>query len=247
MIVCQNVSVRYGKREVISSLSLALEEGKITVLLGKNGCGKATLLRAISGGVRYSGSIAADGCEISQMKPPARAQKIAVMPQMLKSPGITVRELVSFGRQPYTGFSGVLSETDRLKVEAVLQKTGLLPLADATLDRISGGERQKAYFAMLLAQETAHLLLDEPGSHLDNVGMQSLCDFLLQEKEEGKMILAVLHDLNRAVELADRIAILDGGSLIFSGTPASFSESDLPERIFRVRKVFLPDGSVFFR
>ncbi len=237
MIECKNVTVAYGKKEILHSVSFTAETEHITVILGKNGCGKSTLLRAVSGLIPYGGSITVDGYEVRNMRSAQRARLVSLMPQILHSPDITVRRLVSYGRSPYTGFSGVLSPADRQKVELVMEKTGISDLADSYLGRISGGERQKTYFAMLLAQDAPHLLLDEPGAHLDTEYMKSLCGSLREERNSGKTVVAVLHDINRAIELADRIIVIHKGSLIFDGTADELCDSDIPQSIFGLQRM----------
>lgn len=236
MIECRDMSVGYGRRTVLGPLSFRAEAGRITVLLGKNGCGKTTLFRALSGVLKYSGSVRVDGLEVSALPSAARAGMIAVMPQMLRSPDITVRELVSFGRRPYTGITGVLSRHDRETVGAVLDKTGMTALADSKLPRISGGERQKAYFAMLLAQQAENILLDEPGAHLDAAYMSELCGFLREERSAGKTVLAVFHDINRAVDIADKIIVVAGGVVAFDGGCREFCESGVAPELFGLRR-----------
>ena len=236
MIECTHISVGYGKKEILSDVSFTAETGKITILLGRNGCGKSTLLRAVSGSLAYRGKISVDGREIAALRPGQRARCVAVMPQMMRAPQMTVREFVGLGRQPYTGLCGILSPADHEKVEDVLGKTNLVPLADAYLPELSGGERQKAYFALLLAQDTPCLLLDEPGSHLDAEYNKALNRFLLSERERGKTVLAVLHDINQALEIADKIIVLHQRAVAFAGTPAAFADSFLPETLFGLCK-----------
>lgn len=253
MIECQNVSVRYAKTVVLQEISFTALPAQITVILGKNGSGKSTLLRAICGAVPYTGTVLADGEDLRQLRAGARARRVSLMPQLLPAPDVTVRELVSFGRQPYTGIGGILSRTDKEKVEDVLQKTGLLPLAQRPVTHLSGGERQKAYFAMLLAADTPHLLLDEPAAHLDAEYTGALCRFLQAERARGKTVLAVLHDVNRALSLADRLLVLSGGRAVFDGTPADFAGSSLPADLFGLERLtVLPQTSpdtpeTFFR
>lgn len=237
MIECKNVRICLGKRAVIEDISFSAPDGQITVLLGKNGSGKTTLLRAMAGGIPYQGSICVQTREIRSLRARQRARLIGLMPQMLPAPDITVRELVSYGRQPYTGLSGNLSAADWQAVDTVIAGTGLGALRDESLGRISGGERQKAYFAMLLAQDCPCLLLDEPGAHLDAGNMNDLSAFLTAARQEGKTVLAVLHDLNRALTIADRLVVIDSGRRIFEGPPLALSASDIPDRIFGLRRL----------
>ncbi len=235
MIELKKTAVGYGRITVAENVSFIAKAGEITVLLGKNGCGKSTLIRSISGNLPYGGSIMLDGIEVRTLKPKERARRIAIMPQLLLSPEITVTELVSYGRQPYTGFTGILSEKDKSFVAGVINDTGIGKLANARVDRISGGERQKAYFAALLAQDTENLVLDEPGAFLDAEYMNSLCAFLLKAKSEGKTVLAVLHDVNRALELADKLVVLDK-SVVFDGDRDAFIDNNIAEHFFSLKR-----------
>lgn len=235
MIELKQVTAGYGRKKVAENVSFSAGDGQITVLLGRNGCGKTTLLRAIAGNLPYCGSIRVQGLETGRLKPRQRARLLAVMPQVLRSPEITVEELVSYGRQPYTGLSGILSDRDRQLVAEALAASDLQALANMRLDRISGGERQRAWFAMLLAQDAPNLLLDEPGAFLDAAAMKRLCAFLLRERAAGKAVLAVLHDVNTALELADRLVVL-GEENAFVGTPREFMEQQIAQRYFGLRR-----------
>lgn len=235
MIELKKTAVGYGRIIVAENVSFTAKAGEITVLLGKNGCGKSTLIRSISGNLPYGGSIMLDGIEVHALKPKERAKRIAIMPQILLSPEITITELVSYGRQPYTGFTGILSENDKKFVAAVINDTGITKLANARVDRISGGERQKAYFAALLAQNTENLVLDEPGAFLDAEYMNNLCAFLLKAKSEGKTVLAVLHDVNRALEIADKLVVLDK-KIVFDGDRDTFIANGIAEHFFSLKR-----------
>lgn len=243
MIQLKDVCAGYGGKKILDSVSFGASDGEITVILGKNGCGKSTLLRAVSGNLKYGGSITLDGLETGKLNPSQRAKMLSAMPQMLRSPGITVRSLVSFGRQPYTGLCGILSKADRDIVERVIDETGLAHLAEKRLDQISGGELQKAYFAMLLAQDTPNLTLDEPSSHLDAEYIGCMADFLTSAKNAGKAVLAVLHDINHTVSLADKIVFLGDGGVIFSGSRRGFIESGVAEERLGLIKYVCPGDS----
>lgn len=249
MITLDKVSVGYGKRTVLQDISFAAENGKISVILGQNGCGKSTLMKAIAGNLPYSGNILLDGAEIASMTPGIRAKQLAVMPQMMHAPGVSVREFVSYGRQPYTGSFGILSKKDHEAVEEALKQTELTAIAHRPVNRISGGERQRAYFAMLLAQNTGNILLDEPGAHLDAHYNKQLAIFMKELANRGKVVVAVLHDINMAIEIADRIVFLDSGRAIFDGSATEFATSDIPQRILGLRPIRCTEGDreyIFF-
>lgn len=235
MIELNDVSVGYRGKPILSNISFTVSDGEICALLGHNGCGKSTLLRAVMGSLGYTGSIRIDGQETRRLSND-RAKLISLMPQLMARPSISVYELVSFGRQPYTGISGILSKSDRQKIDEAIQKTRLEPLALSRCDRISGGELQRAYLAMVLAQDTPNLLLDEPAAHLDARYERQISDFLLALKADRRAVLAVLHNINHALAIADRIIVIDSGKLVFNGNRAEFADRQIAETYFGLRR-----------
>ena len=236
MIELYDVSVGYRGKPILSNISFTVSDGEICALLGHNGCGKSTLLRAITGSLGYTGSIRIDGQEIGRLSPTRRAKLLSLMPQLMARPSISVYELVSFGRQPYTGISGILSKSDRQKIDEAIQKTRLEPLALSRCDRISGGELQRAYLAMALAQDTPNLLLDEPAAHLDARYERQISEFLLALRADRRAVLAVLHNINHALSIADRIIVIDSGKLVFNGNRAEFADRQIAETYFGLRR-----------
>lgn len=235
MIELNDVSVGYRGKPILSNISFTVSDGEICALLGHNGCGKSTLLRAVTGSLGYVGSIRIDGQETRRLSND-RAKLVSLMPQLMARPSISVYELVSFGRQPYTGISGILSKSDRQKIDAAIQKTRLLPLVESRCDRISGGELQRAYLAMALAQDTPNLLLDEPAAHLDAQYERQISEFLLALKADRRAVLAVLHNINHALSIADRIIVIDSGRLVFNGNRAEFADRQIAETYFGLRR-----------
>ncbi len=235
MIELNDVSVGYRGKPILSNISFTVSDGEICALLGHNGCGKSTLLRAVTGSLGYVGSIRIDGQETRRLSND-RAKLISLMPQLMARPSISVYELVSFGRQPYTGISGILSKSDRQKIDEAIQKTRLEPLALSRCDRISGGELQRAYLAMVLAQDTPNLLLDEPAAHLDARYERQISDFLLALRADRRAVLAVLHNINHALSIADRIIVIDSGRLVFNGNRAEFADRQIAETYFGLRR-----------
>ena len=235
MIELNDVSVGYRGKPILSNISFTVSDGEICTLLGHNGSGKSTLLRAVTGSLGYVGSIRIDGQETRRLSND-RAKLISLMPQLMARPSISVYELVSFGRQPYTGISGILSKSDRQKIDEAIQKARLLPLVESRCDRISGGELQRAYLAMVLAQDTPNLLLDEPAAHLDARYERQISDFLLALKADRRAVLAVLHNINHALAIADRIIVIDSGKLVFNGNRAEFADRQIAETYFGLRR-----------
>lgn len=235
MIELNDVSVGYRGKPILSNISFTVSDGEICALLGHNGCGKSTLLRAVTGSLGYVGSIRIDGQETRRLSND-RAKLISLMPQLMARPSISVYELVSFGRQPYTGISGILSKADRQKIDEAIRKTRLEPLALSRCDRISGGELQRAYLAMVLAQDTPNLLLDEPAAHLDARYERQISEFLRALRADRRAVLAVLHNINHALAIADRIIVIDSGRLVFNGNRAEFADRQIAETYFGLRR-----------
>ena len=232
MLTCKNVTVTYGKKNLIEDISFTVKKGELVVIIGKNGSGKTTLLRALSSNVRYHGDIRIEDTPAHSLEPSKRAQLFSFMPQILPQPHITLRQLVAFGRQPYTGLSGILSTKDWEIVDEVIALTNLESLKGSYVDKISGGERRKAFFAMMLAQKTPLLIADEPCANLDSEYVKYMLSLLKARREAGDTIVCVLHDINQAFEIADRLLVMDNGQLIFHGTPAQAVEENIPQTLF---------------
>lgn len=174
--------------------------------------------------------------DVRDMSLGERAETLACLPQILPQPHVTVRELVSFGRTPYTPLTGRLSAADREKIDWAIGAVGLDELTDAFVDRLSGGERKKAFFAMTLAQDTPVVVLDEPTAHLDVINrfeFMALLDDM--RRETGKTFLVVMHELSEVLRWADRIVVLHGGGIAFAGTPEDCLAAGIPEECFGIR------------
>lgn len=242
MIEFRSVSVGAGNKNILRDISFTCADGSTTVILGKNGSGKTTLLRAASGAVKYGGSIMIDGAEASEIPASSRSRLVSIMPQVLPQPKVTVRELARFGRQPYTGLSGRLSPKDIKEADAAIEKAGMAKLSGRAVNTLSGGERQRAYFALLLAQDTKNVMLDEPSAHLDAGGSRAIGNFIGLLAKRGKTLISVMHDINSACEIADNIAVISEGELVFFGGTQSFCEERIPERFFDMTKYVCQSG-----
>ncbi len=191
-------------------------------MIGPNGVGKSTLIRACSGTLKpIGGRITIDGQDVQRLRVEERAKLIAVVPQAVRLPeSFSVFETVLMGRTPYLGWLGRESEQDRSAVQAALDRTSTLELADRPIGELSGGEQQRVMIARALAQSARTLLLDEPTAHLDlkhQAGVLSLvCDLA---HAENYAVLIALHDLNLAAQYADRVALLSNGTVAAIGTP----------------------------
>lgn len=243
MLEYKDVSLRLGGARILDGVSFRLNSGGITALVGRNGSGKSSLISCLDG-LTYGGTVLLGGEDLRAIPPRRRARMAAVLHQDMPAPGLTVRELAAFGRQPYLDFTGRLRERDREAVERALRDAQVLDLAERRVDTLSGGERQRAYLAMVLAQETELLLLDEPGAHLDKTWEASFLELLTGL--EGRSVLLALHDLDAAVRYARDILVLEEGRLIFSGPVEECLDKKILEKIFRLRRYTAEEGRIFF-
>jgi iron complex transport system ATP-binding protein len=229
----QNLSVRYGSRPVVTDLALPLlNAGEVTVLAGPNAAGKSTLLRAIAHLCPYQGAITLDGQDLGRLGAPARAAKVGFMPQTLPSgSSLSVLESVIAALRAAADVAIVRPEVQAL---AVLQRLGIADLALRSLDQLSGGQRQMVALAQAIVRDPRLLLLDEPTSALDLARQTRLLGELRRLAGEGRVVVAVLHDLALAAQWADRMVILDQGRLHSAGTPDEVVTAPMLAEVFGV-------------
>ena len=247
MLEVKNLCAGFGARKVLNNVGFSLTPHKLTAVVGKNGCGKSTLCAAIGQQLRYTGEILFRGRNVTLMNPGERARAISILPQMLESPRITVRELVMFGRAPYLDFGKRPQQQDYAAVEGAISAMQLENMAGRFVSSLSGGERQRAYLAMILAQETRLIVLDEPTTYLDlayeTAFLTTLCELKTRHK---KTLMVVMHNLSQAVRHADNLVVLSGGTVAFSGSVAACLEQNVLEEVFGVKKhVFYENGEPF--
>lgn len=244
MLKINHLSVRYGQKQVLSDITFTLQPQRLTVLVGRNGAGKSTLLGCVNQQIPYSGTITDGEKNLSRLAPRERAKAIAILPQSLPSPHITGREFVSLGRNPYLDFTGRLTGADKQAVEEALRDADALSLGDRYVDTLSGGEKQRIALAMILAQNTPTLLLDEPTAHMDLSYEASFLELVQKlKKDRQKTFLLILHDLNLAVEYADDLLVLDGGRLIFAGSREECLEKEVLENNFGLKRYTVQTGA----
>ena len=236
MIEIKDLQTGFSAKTVSRSLSLKIESGSFVCLIGPNGCGKTTLLRTIAGLLpAKKGDIFINGKSLRQYSSKELARNIAYLPQVREIPDITVDTLVSHGRFPYLGFSRKLGRTDHEKIKDALKLSNAGRFAEKRLKELSGGERQQAYLAMTIAQDTPILLLDEPGTYLDISNRFSVMETALKLNRKGITVLMTLHDLSEAMWFSPMVCLMDTcGSLRFSGTPQALYDSGLLQEIFDV-------------
>ena len=222
MMKIEGLSVSYGARRVLHDISLDIRAGEVLALIGPNGTGKSTLIRAVSGVIPVqAGKVGVDGEDLLAMSAMQRARFLAVVPQVaFLPPAFTVWETVLLGRTPYLNFLGQVSLKDEEIARLALQKVDALELAERRVGELSGGEGQRVLLARALTQSTPILLLDEPTVHLDLQYQVHLMEIVhLLAHKDGLAVLIALHDLNLAARYADRVALLVAGELKAAGTP----------------------------
>jgi len=222
-LVATSLVAGYAGEDVLRGIDLELRGGERVALIGPNGAGKTTLLRCLAGLLRpRGGAVLLGGAPLAALDARARARRIAVVPQNFATPfAFTVREIVALGRTAYVGPFGRLSPHDRAAIDRALADAEGAALAERPFAELSGGERQRAILAMALAQEADVLLLDEPTVHLDPVHQRATLARLGDlAREQGRIAVAVLHDLNLASVLSDRVVVVHRGRIVADGAPA---------------------------
>lgn len=246
MIQIQNLTAGYHDQPVLQDLSLTIPKGAVTAIVGPNGCGKTTLLRAICHQLpQTDGEINIGGKDIACYARKELARTVAVLPQVRDVPVLTVEALVQHGRYPHLGMHRRLTAKDKTIVSQAMEQTDVKKLSQQELRELSGGQRQRSYIAMALAQDTPIILLDEPTTHLDLSRQFALLSLIRSLKAAGKTIVMVLHDLGHALQYCDHLVLLEGGKLIQAGTPATLLESGALERVFGIQIQQTQDGFLF--
>ena len=246
MLEIKDLCASYGKKNVLFDINTVIEDGKFTAVIGRNGSGKSTFLSCIASSCKYSGSILLDGKSVSDFGKRDLAKRISYLPQTLPVTPFTVYETAAFGREPYTDLSGKLKDNDKKAVKDALDRCSLCSLAEKRMDQVSGGERQMAYLAMMMAQDADIMLLDEPTTYMDAPNAREFMNILTSERDRGKAVVAVMHDLTGAVKYADNVILIDGGRLIFAGTRDDVLSSGIIESTMGVESCRLDNDSVVF-
>jgi len=242
-LVADGVSVGYGDALIIEKLSLEVVDQGFTALVGPNGSGKSTLLKTFARILKpNTGAILIDGESITKQASKEVAKKLAFLPQGPVVPeGITVEQLVSYGRSPYRSGFGTATAEDRSITDRALAITSLNDMRDRPVTDLSGGQRQRAWVAMTLAQDTGILLLDEPTTFLDIAHQFELMDLLADLHDNGRTIVIVLHDINQACRYANNVVVLRDGAIYQQGNPAQVVTAEMLHDVFEIECRVLPD------
>ena len=240
----RDLKLAYGERVVVDGLDFEVEGGTITAVIGPNGCGKSTMLRALGRLLQpQRGEVLLDGEKIHKMSTKEVARILGVLPQSPAAPeGLTVADLVARGRHPHQSWYRQWSSDDESAVAEALAMTGIGDLAERTLDELSGGQRQRAWLSMALAQGTDLLLLDEPTTYLDLSHQVDVLELVGRlHDESGRTVVMVLHDLNLAARYADRLVAMKDGAIVASGEPGEVLTEELLADVFDLRARVIPD------
>lgn len=247
MLEFKNLRAGYDGVEKLHGINAKLERGRLTAIIGPNGCGKSTLMKCAAGLLRPTGGeILLDGMNLQAIPEKERARCISYMPQSRIAPDISVKQLVTHGRYPHLKWGQSLKSEDKDIVRSAIDRVKLAKYAKTPVSRLSGGERQRAYLAMMLAQQTPIMLLDEPTTYLDLSSQFALMELLQELRDEGRSIAVVLHDLAFALECTDEILLMQRGELLISGKPKEIYQSRKIQSAFAIDIKQSSDGKYIF-
>lgn len=237
MINLKSVSLSINEKMILNDVTTHIPKGKFTTIIGPNGCGKSTMIKSIVGLLKYQGEITINGKNTTAFTRKQFAQKVATLMQVQSVPiGVTVKELVAYGRHPYKKSFRPLDETDYKVIQESMEKANIVPLKDRMISTLSGGERQRVWLAMALCQEPEILILDEPTNHLDLKYKYELLALVSNlNKKSNITVLCVMHDIQLATKFSDHIIVLKEGRVIKEGTPRECFTKELMHTVYDVR------------
>ena len=248
MLELKNISVGYGSKTVLEGTSVSFEKGKLSSIIGANGCGKSTMLKAALGILPLSsGEAFIDGIDIQTMARGEIAKSAAYLAQGKSTPDMTVEQMVLHGRFPYLSYPRRYKDADREIAKEAMMTVGISELAKMPLHELSGGMRQAAYIAMALAQDTDYILLDEPTTYLDISHQLELMRLLKRLADSGKGIITVMHDLPLAFDFSDEIAVIHNGSVAIKASPSDICTASVVKDVFGVQIGKMEQDKFYYR
>ncbi|MEK4104498.1 ABC transporter ATP-binding protein [Paenibacillus sp. FSL R10-2791] len=237
MFTVDSISIRYEQKNIINNFSFSVKKGEIVSIIGPNGSGKSTLLKAVSRLIPYhTGAVTLDGTDLKSMTAKQVARKMCMLSQKNQAPNdMTVIDLVSYGRYPHKKWFEKLNHKDMDIVDWALEKTHLKDYKDRAVSSLSGGESQRAWIAMALAQRPLVMLLDEPTTYLDISHQHEVLELVRELNQDmGMTVVMVLHDLNQASTYSDSIVVVQAGEKAMYGTPNEVMTTDMIRDIYRM-------------
>lgn len=243
-ISTKNLNISYGNLDIVKDLNLDIPKGKITTIIGSNGCGKSTILKTIARIIQAkSGDIFVNNINIKEQSPKDLAKVMAVLPQSPQAPsGLTVEELIAYGRFPHQKGFGKMRKEDEDIVTWALQSTGIEEFRERPIEALSGGQRQRAWIAMALAQQTEILILDEPTTYLDLAHQLEILKLLEElNKKQGTTIVMVIHELNNAARFADHMIGVKKGKVVCEGTAHEVMTKENLKELFNIDAEIIED------
>ncbi len=244
-IETRDIYFKYEEKEVLKSIDIRIRGNEVTTIIGPNGSGKTTLIKVLSRCLLpCKGTVYLYGKDIKEIHTKEIAKKISILPQIkFLSSDITVEDLVSHGRFPHLGFRQSLRKEDKEIIEWAMEKTGVISLKDRQVFNLSGGEKQRAWIAMILCQKTEILILDEPTSFLDISYQLEILELIRElNKTLGLTVITVLHDLNQAARYSDNIYVIDKGCIKEWGSPERILRYDLIKDVFKIHSHIYKDN-----
>ncbi|MDZ5253961.1 ABC transporter ATP-binding protein [Clostridium sp. LIBA-8841] len=243
-ITTDSLNISYGSIDIVKDLNLKIPKGKITTIIGSNGCGKSTVLKTIARILTpKSGDIYINEKSIKEQSSKELAKTMAVLPQSPQAPnGLTVEELIGYGRFPHQKGFGKLKKEDKKVIQWALEATGLIEFRERDIEDLSGGQRQRAWIAMALAQQTDILILDEPTTYLDLAHQLEILNLLKELNEkQGTTIVMVIHELNNAARFADYMIGMKSGKIACEGTAYEVMTKENLKELFNIDAEIVQD------